>query len=103
MKKTGYIILFMMLMVCNLDNVVLAGALEKFGSERRYDAPTIQQSNPREDAINRAVRGIKNADEDHRQSLIDEYRRRINNAHEKGNYDEAAFYTEILRRSEARQ
>ena len=76
-----------------------AGSLEKYGGQSDFrPAPRVTQS-PRDIAIERAVQVIQNAAPVRQNAIIKEYSRRAKAALENGKYDEAQYYSDILRRS----
>ncbi len=104
MSRTGLMIQFTFALVLSslCLNAALAGSLDKYGSDQDGTAPppvTTKQS-AREKAINDAVRYIMQATKEDRAKLIEEYRKRAKLAVEKDRYDEAKFYTEVLKRAE---
>ena len=98
-SKIGRLVLLGSFAFYGSNGPVLAGALEKYGSEPRVNVIVQPKVSSREAAINRAVRGINTAEPAERESLVAEYRQRANSAATAKRYDEANFYFEILRRS----
>lgn len=78
---------------------LLAASLEKYGSQPSYKSAPKSQTSSRERAIRKAVRGINDADAEKREKLIKKYKEKAEAAMKQERYDEAKFYTEILRRS----
>lgn len=82
-------------------NTVSAASLDKFGSSSRYKSAPVIKKSPRNKAIDKAVKILNTKPKVERDKLINQYRKRINQAVKNHRYDEAKFYTQILTRSGA--
>lgn len=98
MSKLNRLLLIALLSFSGIATV-LAASLEKYSTPPGYGAEPKAKKNPREIAIEKAVRRIQDAPPEKRSQLIEEYRKRAKSAMEQKRYDEARFYTEILSRS----
>ena len=99
MIKLGHFTLIVFSSMLYIGNTQ-AISLDKYGGKPDYHpAPRVEQS-PRDIAIERASQAIiQNTDSVRRSEIINEYARRAQAALENGNYDEAQYYSDILRRS----
>lgn len=79
-------------------NIVFAGSLDKYGGSSRYKSAPITKS-PRDEAVEKAVRILNSKTDKERNDLIVKYQQRIDKAVKAKQYDEAEFYTDILRRA----